>query len=213
MSQIFIVGSSSTYGVGGENGGWADLLKQKLHKKMYGKGGIGEKYEIYNFGKSGATIDFVMKTFPQQLEQYGRGKKTITIVSVGGNNAKAEDEPKNYVSTLKEYTDSMSDLLNLLASQSTHVIAVGGGYYDESKTNPKINPFTGGKSFFTNVRRQEFQAQLKKLCIERKITFIETGISESEWKEKYIYDDGLHPGALGHELISEKVMKELEKIL
>ena len=37
MIQIFFIGSSSIYGVGGESGGYADIVKQSLHKKMYGK--------------------------------------------------------------------------------------------------------------------------------------------------------------------------------
>lgn len=36
MTQIFIIGSSSVYGVGAESSGWADLVKQALHRKMYG---------------------------------------------------------------------------------------------------------------------------------------------------------------------------------
>lgn len=49
MTQIFILGSSNAYGVGGKDGGWADILKQYLHNKMYGKYGIGEKHELFNF--------------------------------------------------------------------------------------------------------------------------------------------------------------------
>src|SRR5512133_4042867 len=103
MIQIFILGSSMVYGVGGPNGGWADLIKQHLHKKMYGENGVGEKYEIYNFGKSGATIDFVKDTFKSQLDAYDRKQKTIILVSVGGNNTKAEETPDNFVSTPEEY--------------------------------------------------------------------------------------------------------------
>lgn len=213
MTQFFMIGSSSIYGVGGENGGWADIIKQKLHTKMYGEGGAGEKYEVYNFGKSGATIDFVKKTFPQQLEQYGRGGKIITIVNVGGNNAKAENEPDNFVSTIEEYSEEMSQLLDMLKLSSSKVIAVGGKYYDESKTNPKFNPLTGGKSYFSNKRSQEFQQQFKKLCIERNIVFIDVAVSEQEWKEKYMFEDGLHANKSGHELISQKVMLEIESDL
>lgn len=55
MIQIFILGSSTVYGVGAEHAGWADLIKQALHKKMYSENGSGEKYEIYNLGKSSGT--------------------------------------------------------------------------------------------------------------------------------------------------------------
>lgn len=213
MIQIFIIGASSVYGVGGESGGWADLIKKSLHHRMYGKNGIGEKYEVYNFGLSGAKIDFVQKTFPIQLQQYGRGGKTIVIISLGGNNAKAENSPENYVSTVKEFTAQMSELLNLLKSLKTHTIVVGGGYYDESKTNPKHNPLTGGKSYFTNKRKVEFENGLKQLCDDMCIPFVEVTIPQDLWKKEYLYKDGLHPNHKGHEYICNNVMKQLEKLL
>ena len=213
MIQIFLLGSSSIYGVGAENAGWGDLVKQALHKKMYSDNGVSEKYEVYNFGKSGTTVDFVLNTFPQQLKEYGRGGKIITIVAVGANNSKAENEPDNFVSTIEEYTKAMSQLLDLLKKSSDHVIAVSAGYYDESKTNPKHNPLTGMKSYFTNARSKMFSERFKELCEERQITFVTDSVSEAEWKEKYIFTDGLHPNQAGHKLISQKVLKQLDKMI
>lgn len=213
MIQIFILGSSSAYGVGGEDGGWADLIKRDLHKKMYSSGGIGQQLEIYNFGKSGAPMKFVLDTYPSQLKHYGRSVKTISIVSVGGNDIKAEGEPNNFVSTIEEYVEKMSQLLDLLKQLSTHVIVVGGTYYDESKTNPIFNPTIGGNSYFSNKRKQEFEFRLKQLCEKRKIPFVGVVVSETEWKQKYLYEDGLHPNHLGHTLISGNILKELEKLM
>jgi len=126
MKQVFIFGSSSAYGVGGESGGWADLLKQSLHSDMFSSGGVGEEYEVYNFAKSGAPISFVKEAFKKQFEDYRRPGKTIVVVSVGGNNSKAENEPNNYVSTIKEYEKEMSELLVELKESSDAVIFVGG---------------------------------------------------------------------------------------
>ena len=72
MKQIFILGASTAYGVGGEHGGWGDLIKQYAHSKMYGQSGAGEKYEVFNFALSGATVDFVTTTFPEQIKNYDR---------------------------------------------------------------------------------------------------------------------------------------------
>lgn len=213
MTQIFIIGSSSVYGVGAENSGWADLVKQALHKMMYGQNGIGEKYEIYNLGKSGAKIDFAKQFFPILIEKYGRDQKVITIVSIGGNNSKAENSPTNYASTPEEYESQMSELLDLLKEKSDVVIAVGSGYVDESKTNPKHNPLTGGKSYFTNDRRKMFEQRWKKLCEQRDIDFVDVELSEKEWQAEYLFDDGLHPNQKGHQYIAGKVINLLEKNL
>ncbi|MFA5886158.1 MAG: SGNH/GDSL hydrolase family protein [Patescibacteria group bacterium] len=213
MKQIFLIGSSFVYGVGGENGGWGDYLKQALHQKMYSEGGVGEKYEVYNFSKPGATIDFAIKNFPTWLEQYGRDGEIITIVSTGGNNVKAKNTPDNFVSTVDDYINQMSELLDILKKGSSHVIAVGGGFYDESKTNPKSSPFDGEQSYFKNDRKQLFESHFKQLCQEKDITFIPLDIDENSWKANYLYKDGLHSNMAGHKLISQKVLNEVEKLL
>ncbi|MDO8452112.1 MAG: SGNH/GDSL hydrolase family protein [bacterium] len=213
MIQIFILGASTVYGVGGKEGGWADLIKRSLHAKMYAPAGTGERYEVYNFGKSGARIDFVQRSFPEQVQQYGRGGKIITIISVGGNNSKAENEPNAVVSSIGEYSKEMSVLLDMLKEKSTHVIAVGSGYYDESKTNPKLNPLTGGRSYFTNKRREEYEQVMKQVCAERGIPFIGVDVSSHVWKNTYQYRDGLHPNDRGHERICANVLKVLEQFL
>lgn len=213
MTQVFTLGSSSVYGVGSPAGGWGDLIKQALHKKMYEKDGVGEKFEVFNFSKSGATTTFVKMSFPEQLKQYGRGGKVITIIYMGGNNAKAEGTPENFVSTVEEFSKEIAELLDLLKEKSSHVIAVGSGYYDESKTNPKPNPLTGGKSYFKNSRKREFESRFKELAEDRGMPFVEVGVDEQEWKDKYLYKDGLHPNQDGYELISKKILIELEKLL
>lgn len=213
MTQIFIIGSSSVYGVGAKHGGWADLIKQALHQKMYGADGIGEKYEIYNFGKSGAKIEFAKGLFPTLMKEYGRDGKKITIVSIGGNNSKAESEPTNYASTPEEYEAQMTELLDLLKQHSDAVIAVGSGFVDESKTNPKHNPLTGGKSYFTNERRKMFEQRWEKLCEQKGIEFVSVSLSEDEWQSDYLYEDGLHPNQKGHQYIADRVIEVLEKEL
>ena len=207
MIQIFILGSSSAYGVGDENGGWGELIKQHLHRKMYARGGVGEKYEVYNFAKSGATINFVLKTFPDQIKQYGREGESICILSIGGNNTKAEDRPENFVSTINEFTSEIKKLLLLLKNKCTKVVVLGYSPVDESKTNPKPNPFTGGKSYFTNARRQQFGKILKRLCEKMNVIFVDSDISDEEWKRKYLAGDGLHPNSRGHKDIYLSILK------
>ena len=202
------------YGVGGPHGGWADLIKQHLHQKMYGENGVGEKYEIYNFGKSGATIDFVKDTFKSQLDAYDRKQKTIVLVSVGGNNTKAEETPDNFVSTPEEYEREMRELLELLKQNCDGLILVGSNRpVDESKTNPKTNPLTGGKSYFTNARRQQFSSIIQEICEDMQVDLVDIVTTENEWLTKYIYSDGLHPNEAGHQLIFSSIMSALNKYL
>jgi lysophospholipase L1-like esterase len=209
MKQFFLLGASSVYGVGGTNGGFGELLKQHMHQKMYTAGGEGEVYEVFNFGKSGATADFVLDTFPEQIKRYGRKGEIVSIVSVGGNDSKAVNSPGNFVSTPEEYEVNMARLLDLLKSHSHQVLVVGGGYVDESKVNPKSNPFGGYESYFTNERRELFKQRLRKICQEKSITLIEPNVDLQTWLDKYTYEDGLHPNNAGYELMFDAVKKTL----
>ena len=213
ITQVFVLGSSLPYGVGASHAGWGDLIKQYAHAKMYGKSGVGQKYEVFNFGKADAKIDFVKETFPQQLHDYGRKQKVVVVIAIGGNNTKAEGSPDNFVSTPEEYEHEMKDLLTLLVQYSDAVIVVDNGYIDESKTNPKVNPLTGGTSYFSNARRQQFSAITKQLCKEKGIDYAQVAVGEQEWIKNYLYSDGVHPNQQGHQLVFESIKPLLNKYL
>jgi len=213
MSQIFIFGASSVYGVGGENGGWADMVKRKVHHQMYSENGVGEKHEVYIFAKSGATVEFVLNNFQQQIDQYKKNGKVIALLSVGANNARAKDKPDDFVSTPKEFEKSIKKLINQLKSSVNNLICVGYTPVDETKTAPKPNPLSGGTSYFYNKRLTEFNTIFEKACKDLGVKFINIDIDPQEWKNKYLFRDGLHPNKNGHQYIFEKVWTEIEKII
>jgi acyl-CoA thioesterase-1 len=209
MTQIFIFGASIVHGVGAEDAGWADLIKRKIHNKMYSENGTGEKYEVYNFGNPGATIGFVLKTFQYQIQNYHKEGKKIVILSVGMNNAKAKETPDNYVSTIDEYKAQMSDLLQKIKSDVDQVICVGLTPVDEKKTMP-MRP---GGSYFENGRVHEFNKAFADTADENSISFVNIEVDLEDWCNNYLYDDGLHPNQKGHQLILERVFPQLEPLL
>jgi lysophospholipase L1-like esterase len=213
MIQIFIFGASTAYGVGAEVGGWGDLLKQSLHRKMYGKDGIGEKYEVYNFAQPGATIEFVIATAPSQLQFYNRADKVIGVVQVGGNNVKASDKPDNFVSSIEEYEQLMSQLIEKLKDHVDELLMLEIPPVDEAKTNPKPNPITGGKSYFQNDRIILFNHALMKLCSKYGVHHVNLTTDPKEWATTSVAADGLHPNQHGYQRIFDKVSPVVEKLL
>lgn len=214
MTQLYILGSSTAYGVGGEGGGWGDLIKQELHRRNYGPQGHGEVYEVFNFAKSGAKIQFVIDSFPSQFAHYSRpNTKSIALVAVGDNNAKANGQPDNFVSTLDAYLAQMSQLLQLLTTTCDVTIAVGSGFVDETKTSPKINPLSGNKSYFSNQRRIAFESAWANLCGQLNVPFVGVDVSVAEWQHHYLYQDGLHPNAAGHHYIARRVLTAIDSKL
>lgn len=214
MKQFIILGASSVYGVGAENGGWGDLVKSYVHSKAFGAEGIGEKYEVFNFARSGSTIEFVTETAPWLYEKYARGEEVITIISVGGNDAKAEEEPDNFVCSPEDFEAKIVSLFALLQRYSKRVIFVSNGFVDESKTNPKPSPFKDGKvSYFTNERRSLFNSITRKACEQMGIDFVAVDIDKDTWVQKYLYTDGLHPNQAGYQKVFEALRSVIDNEL
>lgn len=212
MKQIFILGASSVYGVGAERG-WADMVKASIHSKQFAPDGPGETCEVFNFAKSGSTIEFVAETFPWLCENYQRGPELITLISVGGNDAKATGTPDNYVCTPEAFKEKITNLCGVLRKHSQHVIFVSNGYLDESKVSPKINPFTGGNSYFTNGRRSQFNAITEEVCASMGFDFVAADCDKDTWVQNYLYKDGLHPNQKGYELMFEAIRPKLDEVL
>jgi lysophospholipase L1-like esterase len=214
MTQIFIFGASTAYGSGAELAGWGDLLKQSMLTKMYGKNGVGEKYEVNNFAQHGATIEFVLVVAPEQLKYYRKSGKVIAVVQVGGNNIKANGTPDGFVVSLEEYEGLMSQLIERLREDVDELIMLDALMpVDESKTNPEVDKTTGRKSYFTNDRIILFNHILAKLCRKYEVHHIDLTINPKEWIKDRVSADGLHPNQAGHRFIFDKVSPVVERLL
>jgi len=212
MQQIFCFGSSLVYGTG-SSAWWGDMLKQSLHQKMYGDNWIWEKIEIFNFWQSGSTIEFVEDTYAFLLDKYGRDWKKIAIINVWWNNSKARVTPDGYVSSLEEYVISFEKLLTNMTQAFDVIIFVGAWYVDESKVYPKVSPFDGKNSYFSNERRWLFDQATKELCKKLWVYYIWCDILQEDWIQKYLYKDGLHPNILWYRYFFNKLEWLVYKIL
>lgn len=214
MKQFFILGASSVYGVGAESGGWGDLVKSYIHSKMYGADGVGEKYEVFNFSRSGSTVEFVADAAAWVYDKYARGNDVTTLISVGGNDAKAENAPDNFVCTPDDFREKVSRLLETLRQHSKQIIFVSNGFVDESKVSPKQSPFGDDKvSYFTNERRALFNGITKEICESKDIDFVAVDIDKDTWIKNYLYTDGLHPNQAGYQKVFESLKPVVERIL
>ena len=192
------------YGVGAEHDGWGDLVKSYVHSKMYGDSGVGEKYEVFNFSKSGSTIEFVADNAAWIYDKYARGQDVLTLISVGGNDAKAVNAPDNFVCTPEDFHTKVTGLLESLQQRSKQVVFVSNGFLDETKTNPKPNPLEPGRvSYFTNERRTQFNNITKQICEGKGIAFVTAGVDKDTWIKNYLYADGLHPNQAGYQKVFE----------
>lgn len=213
MKQFFILGASSVYGVGAEQG-WADHVKAYVHKKMYSSQAVGEKYEVFNFSKSSSTIEFIASNLEWIHQAYARPQsELIILICVGGNDAKAEGTSDNFVSTTEDFKAKLEVLVDGLKQYSNEIIFVSNGFIDESKTNPKISPFGNSKSYFTNERRSQFNEITQRVCENNDLTFISTDVDKDTWIKNCLHDDGLHPNQLGYQKVFEALKPSIDQYI
>ncbi|NND65797.1 MAG: hypothetical protein HKM24_07520 [Gammaproteobacteria bacterium] len=218
MSQVFCFGASITYGIADDAGGWTTRIKHQLHESLYGTDGIGEKHELHVLAAPGATTGFVrdhshdfftaLKHGPEWDDQH-----TIGLLSIGINDAKAFDQPDNYVSTEEDFRDSISQLIQGMRSNFDMFLGVGYTPADESKTSPKRNPF-GGYSYFLNKRIKLFNDIFKAAIENHDGVFIDLfdKAHATNWND-HLWVDGLHPNSKGHQWIGEQVWEQLQSLL
>jgi lysophospholipase L1-like esterase len=214
MRQLFIIGASTAYGVGGAEGGWADKLKVAVHQKLYGKGGVGEKAEVYNISVPGATIAHQIERIEKVLPKLQKPDATITIIMQPGfNDAKAKDQPDNFINTPVQYAHDVASLLAAAKKMTSSIYCFGMQPIDEKRTTPKTSS-DGGKTYFWNDRNMQFERTLGEECSKQNVTFvplIKTGM-DADWSDK-VYADGLHPNSNGHTWFYEQIKPKVWEIL
>lgn len=213
MKQIFITGASMTYGVGGSDGGWADMLKLAIHKEQFGSADKNiERCEVYNFAKPTAEVSHVYDSIKSDIEHRIHHDPGIMIViSVGMNNVKAIDNPENFVSTDESFADEMKNLLIKAKSLTNKILFVGYTPIDEAVMTPNISPNTGKKQWWFNERLGKFDSICEKLCKELDIKHVKLfdEAMQMDWKD-YLWKDGLHVNDKGHKWIFDKVWPHIK---
>ncbi|HEX9153630.1 MAG TPA: GDSL-type esterase/lipase family protein, partial [Candidatus Saccharimonadales bacterium] len=97
---------------------------------------------------------------------------------------------------------------------SNHLLVVGLTPVDESKTNPKSNPITGGSSYFSNDRIKVFEETMRGTCEAEGVPFIPMFSQvPSDWQQNYLYSDGIHPNDAGHRWVYEQIWPQLKNMV
>ncbi len=217
MAQILVFGASTAYGVGGPQGGWPDLLKSKLHSEMYQAGNaLPEAHEVYNLCVPGATIDDISKRILIELKSFSKvGRKSIAVIELGGNDAKAVESADSFVNTPENFEQQLGSLVELAKQNVDEVILVGLQPVDEMKTLPRTNPTTGKKSYFSNSRMERFEKSIESIANAKNVAFVSvfSGASKLNWIEEYLFVDGLHPNKNGHRWLYEQIYAVLGDFL
>ncbi len=204
MKKIFISGASITYGVGGPDGGWGDMLKREIHRMQF-----SDPYEeicyVYNFACPGWAASDVLASFPKEItnRHSGAPEDVLAVVGIGMNDVKATPGPEDFYRSAEQFTTDLHALYKTLSSYN--VIATGMLPVDESKTTPKEND--RGGSWFYNNRIAEFNALSMQVAHEHGAQTVDwhADAVAAGWEDKYISTDGLHPNGAGHQWLYERI--------
>jgi lysophospholipase L1-like esterase len=217
MKTVLMFGASITHGVGGEHGGWSDMVKADMHQKMYGADASGESCTVYELGIPGNTARDVVGRF--EAETLARvpqkdPEQTFIIFSAGTNDSKATGKSDNYMHSPDEYTTNVRAFIRKAKEHATNILCIGILPVDQTKTNPKRNPITGNMSYFTNSRIKRFEDALVEACKQEGVDCVPLFDTVPEnWAEQYLFVDGLHPNAKGHEWMYDTVKPHIDKIM
>lgn len=210
MKRIFVFGASIVHGVGGPAGGWADMLKQGYHTKLFSPGGRGGVCDVYELGIPGTDVQHLAGRFEQEIEARGASTAnpydTCIVFSVGTNDSRAVNAPDNYAMSSDEFAAHVQRLVKKAKGYSHYIVGVGLAPIDEHKASFAHNPQTGEGVYFSNERIREFEARLQNVCETEGVSFMPVYDNvPTDWQRHYLFGDGLHPNSKGHTWIHDQV--------
>ena len=181
-SRILITGDSFVEGVGGSNGGWAQLMARSLPDIAFDIHGIG-----------GQTSDDLLTRLARELEW----QPTLVIVGIGTNDARWRPSLKDHDVPLRRFQKNIERIANTVSATGARLAFVGLTSVDEHRTSP----FKPDK-FHRNSDIARYDAALHSIAVKRRAVYI-NGPDLAAVPRALA--DGLHPSDIGHGLILQAV--------
>ena len=194
--RIACIGDSITFGAG--------VLFSGREKKVWTallNGMIGEKYQILNYGISGATLqregDKSYRDFPH-LEKAKEAAPSVYLLMLGTNDSKPYNwDAKRYEAQLTEWIEE------LMEGKGDHQVIL--------MTPPYTCPARGQKKvafdISNEVIRDEIRPILLRAAQENNLPVIDLYTfteGHGEWLA-----DGVHPNKIGNQKLAEKICEDL----
>lgn len=186
--RIACIGNSITYGALLENR--KDAYPVRLQQKW------GNRYDVCNLGVSGATLQFDKAKAYAKTSEYksiAAYRPDVIILKLGANDARPAEWNGCDV-FYKDYTKLIDDLLAVCPT--IYLCTPTPPYGEKWKERDKI-------------LRKQLIPVLKKIAGERHLKLINL-YEELPLKEDYYMEDGIHPTAMGYEIISDYICDKVK---
>ncbi len=193
--SISFYGASSVYGVSDAKGGFVGRFRYWYDHHR-------ENGVVYNMGIPAETTDELVKRFK---DEHKRRNSHLIIFKVGTNDAHREGgtNKKNYVPK-KRFLSNVQELIET-ALKTAHV-----AFISPYPVNDDANPHGKNAYYFTQDIK-EYTYELKDFIRQNYgLVFIDIfsdWIKNSDYKNAYLSNDGLHANGNGYQYIAERVQE------
>lgn len=141
---------------------------------------------VFNGGVNGDTSEAALRRLPNLLEQHN---PVLVLVALGGNDMLRHIPQQQTIANLEQ-------ILTLIKAHGAKPVLL-------AMPNPSLMG-----AVFQNLSAPDLY---RKVAEEQHVPLIEDAIAEVI-SDPLLKGDPLHPNAAGHELLSEKIFKELQSI-
>ena len=196
--QLVIIGDSSVYGWGdNEGGGWCERLRKEW---MNNQNGV----IIYTLGVRGDGIEKVALRWEKEWMARGetrRNKPKGILLNVGLNDtARIGQKNGRHLLEIEGFEYGLERLINSIKTK-TDVFVLGLSPVDESKM-----PFADCL-WYSNEFCDSYEKRMEEVCINQNVPFLSTfkEMSADRRSKNWISDDGIHLNADGHLWIYQRI--------
>lgn len=200
--KLVVLGDSIIYGYGDpEGGGWVERLRRQWMLPD------SPGHVLYNLGVRGDGVKQVQERVEQEFRSRGELRNRVPdaiILSVGVNDSARLRRPDG-----RNFTDFESfpqELANLLdqAQQLCPVLFVGMVPVDEAKM-PFLDCF-----YYNHADQYRYKEATRLACNKRQIPYLDIfdkwRSRGTDWCNKHLCQDGLHPNVAGYKALLQDVL-------
>lgn len=200
--KLVVLGDSLIYGFGDpEGGGWVERLRRQwMHPDSAG-------HVIYNLGVRGDGVKQVQARLEQEFRHRGELKNRVPdsiILSVGVNDSArlGRLNGRNYT----DFETFSQELANLL-DQAQHLCPVF--FVGMVPVNEASMPFMDC-FYYNHADQYRYKEATRLACQKRQIPYLDVFDSwmsrGTDWCNKHLCQDGLHPNVAGYQALLQDVL-------
>jgi lysophospholipase L1-like esterase len=189
--SIIAIGASSFFGrVDPEGGGFVGRLKT-WHESNH------RKNRVYNLGISSETSTDLLRRLTSECTPR---KPDLIILGASSNDARrvgTNDAPCE--TPIDQYAENLMELIGQALSLCPVLVMIGHPI-DEKHTNP----VRGTNKYFSKTDLEKYFDVARNICQKENVPCLDIfkELVDTDYKSG-LSDDGLHPNALGHQIIFE----------